>query len=155
MQSLVEGIGTACIDHDGGLGVLALKHHSIGNHAYVAYQTHQLDFIGFFRQHGSGGRIGYIHAEYQLVNGLGFHFREGFGSLAVDLPAEGSLDAMDNRKFFSLSGFQIVFKVGIPGKKNLSLAIFAHLCGDFAVQLFRTGEAKGAVYEVILVINYK
>ena len=65
----IHGSGELCVHDDAGLGVFGLEDAGVGNDADVADQTHQLNFISLFRQHRSGGRIGNIHAEHQLVYG--------------------------------------------------------------------------------------
>ena len=155
MKCLVKGVGAGSIDGDGGFGILALQHHSVGNHADIADQTHQLDFIGCFGENGGGGGVGHIHAENQLVDGGSFHLGKGFGGFAVNLPAKAALDAVLDGKIFALTGIQIVFKMGITGEKDVTFSVCAYLFGDFGVQLFRAGETQCAVNKVVLIVNDK
>ena len=80
MKCLVKGVGAAGIDHDGGLRILALQYHRVGNHTDVADQTNQFDLISSFGQYGSCCRVRYIQAEYQFVDGLCAYFCQSFGS---------------------------------------------------------------------------
>ena len=50
------------IHDDAGVGVRGLEDAGVGDHADVADQTHQFDFIGRFRQHCGGGRVSYYLA---------------------------------------------------------------------------------------------
>ena len=153
MQRLVEGVGAGSVHDDGGFGVLALQDDCVGNHADVAHKTHQFDLIGGFRQNGGGGGIGHVHAENQLVNGLGFHFRQSLGGLTVNLPAEAALDAVLHRQILALTGVHVIFEVGVAGEENMILAVGADLGGDLPVQLLGTGEAEGTVHKVVLIVD--
>ena len=155
VEALVEGVGAGGVHDDGGLGVLTLEHHRVAHHTDVADQTHQLDLVGSFRQNGGDGGIGYIHAKDQLVDGGGFHLGQGFGGLAVDLPAVAALDAVLHRQVPAFPGGQVVFKMGVPGKEDMPLAVGADLGGDLFIQLFCTGEAQCTVHKVVLIVNDK
>ena len=60
---------------------------------------------------------------------------------------------MDHGQILSLPGLQIVLKMGISGEKYPALAVGADFCCDARIQLLRSGEAKGPVYKVVLIID--
>ena len=92
---------------------------------------------------------------FASTSSRGFHFHESLGGFAVDLPAGCTLHAVHHREILAFPGVQVVFEMGIPGEKDVSLTVGTDLGGDFFVQLLRAGEAQGAVHKIVLIIDDK
>ena len=155
MEVRVKAGGEVGVHHDLGIGIVALEHHGVADHADVADKAAQFDAVRLFRQQGQDGGVRHVHAEGQLVDAHGFHFLQGLGGLTVVLPAVAALDAVDGGKMKALTGVQIVGEMGVPGEPDPALAVFPDPGGDGGVQLFGAGEAQGAVHKVLLIINDK